>query len=162
MLASSADGCDVCEDFGTFFVGIGDVASFGATKWVRNQPWYGDSYVDYGSGWYTSGQVTGFGLSMATGAAIGKAGAAGAAKGLEFSHWIPARWGGARSLWNGKYVTATQHALMDPFRYKFMPAAWKAVNPMPNFLVQMWNRLPAWTYGLMGGTAYGTGSLLNQ
>jgi RHS repeat-associated protein len=74
-------------------------------------------------------------------------------EGLEFSHWIPARRGGPRSILNGNYVTATEHALSDPYRYRFMPAAWKAENPMPSVLEQQWNRIPDVYKGITAGAA---------
>jgi RHS repeat-associated protein len=76
------------------------------------------------------------------------------AAGKEFSHWIPARVGRAiggrlgrwiqgRSLLNGNYVTAAEHALSDPFRFRFMPAAFKDLHTvMPSTLWQQWVRLP--------------------
>ena len=77
-------------------------------------------------------------------------------------HWIPNRWGGARSLWNGNYVTTVKHALSDPFRYRFMPRTWKALNPLPSMLSQQWNRIPYLWKGLVGGGAYGSVSLLDE
>jgi len=53
-------GLITLEDIGTFAVGFGDGASFGLTRWIRNQSWYGDSYVNYCSGWYTGGQAGGY------------------------------------------------------------------------------------------------------
>lgn len=75
------------------------------------------------------------------------------AKGLEFSHWIPNRWYGPRSVWNGNYVSPSVHALSDPFRYRFMPVLWKASNPMPNFFFQQWVRLPHTIKGVAGGAS---------
>jgi uncharacterized protein RhaS with RHS repeats len=84
-------------------------------------------------------------ISVATvgaGYAKGVQSAGSASRGLEFSHWIPARAGGPRSIFNGNYVSPTTHALSDPYRYQFMSKAWKAENPMPNVLSQQWTRLP--------------------
>jgi hypothetical protein len=71
---------------------------------------------------------------------IQAAGTAG--RGLEFSHWIPARMGGPRTILNGNYVFTATHALSDPYRYRFMSQTWKAANPMPNAIVQQAVRLP--------------------
>jgi RHS repeat-associated protein len=65
-----------------------------------------------------------------------------AARGLEFSHWIPARVGGPRTILNGNYVKPAVHALSDPYRYRFMPKVWKAENPMPSVISQQFTRIP--------------------
>jgi hypothetical protein len=51
-----------------------------------------------------------------------------AGRGKEFSHWIPNRAGGPRSIWNGNYVPKSTHALSDPYRYRFMPRSWCQVQ----------------------------------
>lgn len=76
--------------------------------------------------------------------------------GKEFSHFIPDRMGGPRSIWNGNYVPPEAHALSDPLRYQFMPRAWKEVNPMPPRPVQLWNRIPQAVKGV--GAAAGVES----
>ena len=83
------------------------------------------------------------------------AGAKGVGK--EFSHWIPNRWGGLRSNWNGNYVSRAEHALSDPYRYQFMPKAWKAENPLPSMAEQQWVRIPNVYKGAATGGAYGYG-----
>ena len=89
------------------------------------------------------------------GGQIGARLAGSAGKGKEFSHFIPKRMGGPRSLWNGNFVTTAKHALSDPYRYRFMPRTWKQLNPMPSRLNQMWNRLPYTWKGVGGGAATG-------
>jgi hypothetical protein len=102
--------------------GYGDTLSFGITSWIRRGLGY-DDVVDYGSGWYVFGEIAGTFHTIAIGGAYGwsRAGIRGA--GREFSHWIPERWGGPRSLWNGNYVSVYVHALSDPYRYRFMSRA---------------------------------------
>jgi hypothetical protein len=88
---------------------------------------------------------------------------------MEFSHAIPERTlkvlGGwaenvlGRSPLNGNYVTIAEHALMDPKRYQFMSKVWKASNPLPHRLVQLWNRIPALAKGISAGAAYGLAAL---
>jgi hypothetical protein len=45
--------------------------------------------------------------------------------------------------------------LSDPYRYQFMPKAWKAENPMPNMAQQQWDRIPNVYKGAASGGAYG-------
>jgi hypothetical protein len=118
----------------------------------------GPDPTDPCSEWYTAGKWTGFGLTVATGLAGGieAAGAKGAGK--EFSHWIPRRWGGARSIWNGNFVPKEVHAVSDPFRYRFMPRAWKEANSLLNPVAQQWVRLPNVYKGIGAGVGYGWGS----
>ena len=82
--------------------------------------------------------------------------------GKEFSHWIPNRFGGARSLWNGNYVTTAEHALSDPYRYRFMSREWKAENPLPNQFIQQWERIPNVYKGAAAGGSIGASSIINN
>lgn len=141
--------------------GAGDVLSFGATSWIREQFGF-NSVVDTCSTSYSVGQWIGVGVSVASGVAGGVRSAGVAGKGFEFSHAIPKRWGGPRTIWNGNYVTVAEHALSDPYRYRFMPRAWKAENPLPSFLNQMWHRTPATWKGSALGAAAGAAGLSNS
>ncbi len=104
-------------------------------------------------------------LSTAAGGAGGLRAAGSKAAGKEFSHWIPNRLlkntpdfvrnGFGLSRANGNYVTAAEHALNDPFRYRFMPAAWKTANPINSPLVRQFNRLPKALVGTGAGAAVG-------
>jgi RHS repeat-associated protein len=85
-----------------------------------------------------------------------------AGEGLEFSHWVPARAGGTRSIWNGNYVPTATHALSDPYRYQFMSAAWKAENPMPNMLMQQLTRVPSVYSGIGAAGAVTTAAHAGQ
>ena len=141
-----------------FSAGFGDTLSFGGTNWIRNQMGTNGA-VNKCSGAYGAGELTGVAFDIALGGAAGweAAGAKGAGK--EFSHWIPNRMGGPRSKWNGNYVSTAEHALSDPYRYQFMPRAWKEANPMPNQLVQQWNRIPnVYKGGAAGAAAGGAGA----
>jgi len=107
--------------------------------------------------------VAGVVMDTAIGGAVGweAAGARGAGK--EFSHWIPKRMGGPRSLWNGNYVSKVEHALSDPNRYRFMPRSWKEANPLPNLFTQQWKRIPkVYKGGAAGAVAGGAGAAANS
>lgn len=137
-----------------FSAGMGDAVSLGLTDWIRDQMG-ANGAVNTCSDSYGAGEWAGVGVSAATGVAGGirAAGAKGAGK--EFSHWIPNRMGGPRSIWNGNYVPTATHAMSDPYRYRFMPKAWKAANPMPNMASQQWTRVPNVYKGAAVGGAYG-------
>lgn len=136
-----------------FAAGVGDTLSFGGTAVLRSALDIGN--VDKDSLAYSSGEAAGIGISMFSGAGVGFRLAGAKGKGLEFSHWWPNRWGGARSLYNGNYVTKVEHALSDPYRYQFMARSWKATNPMPSPMIQQWNRIPWVWKGTGFGAAYG-------
>jgi hypothetical protein len=91
---------------------------------------------------------------LATGVAGGIRAAGARGAGMEFSHAVPARVGGPRSIWNGNFVTRETHALSDPYRYRFMSRGWKEANPMPNRASQLWTRTP----NTIKGTAAGAGA----
>jgi RHS repeat-associated protein len=138
-------------DFGA---GMGDVILFGQGQRLRDLLDV-DGGIDQCSDEYSAGEWAGIGASLATGLSGGikAAGAKGAGK--EFSHWIPNRMGGPRTILNGNYVPTATHALSDPFRYRFMPSAWKMANPMPGALSQQWTRIPNVFKGTAAGGAYG-------
>jgi hypothetical protein len=74
--------------------------------------------------------------------------------GFEFSHWIPNRMGGPRSVFNGNYVSQEFHYLIDPFRY---PSGWQAFGLKLPVVAQQLLRIP-WVYdGVAAGAAYGAG-----
>jgi RHS repeat-associated protein len=136
--------------------GFGDVALFGQGARLRAALGV-DGGVNQCSTSYHVGEAAGFVASLATGLVGGLEAAGAKGAGMEFSHWIPTRMGGPRSLWNGNFVTTATHALSDPFRYRFMPRAWKALNPMPAVLEQQWVRIPNVYKGGAAGAAYGGG-----
>jgi RHS repeat-associated protein len=108
-------------------------------------------------------------LSTAAGGAGGIRAAGTKAAGKEFSHWIPGRAlknapdairnGLGSSRTNGNYVSAVEHALNDPFRYRFMPSAWKQANPINSPLVRQLNRFPKAVAGTGAGGAVGGAAL---
>ena len=136
--------------------GFGDTLSFGVTNYIRNQKGT-NGVVDKCSGAYMAGQVSGIGLATAIGGAAGweAAGARAGEKGYEFSHWIPNRFGGPRSLWNGNYVSQEFHYLTDPFRF---PSGWQNYGDKLPAVLQQLLRVP-WVYpGGAAGAAYGGAS----
>ena len=150
-------GLDWLQNLSDFSAGFGDTLTFGITRWIRKQLG-SDDIVNKCSDWYKGGEWTGVAYSIATGLIGGLRAAGTRAAGKEFSHWIPKRMGGPRSIWNGNYVTPAEHALSDPYRYRFMPRTWKSENPLPNVFKRQWNRLPKWIKGTGAGTAYGGAS----
>jgi RHS repeat-associated protein len=137
-----------------FFAGFGDTLLLGFGDNLRTALNI-DGGINYSSSEYSAGEWTGVAGSFATGivGGIRAAGARGA--GLEFSHWIPARSGGSRSILNGNFVTTETHALSDPYRYRFMSRAWKAENPMPSTVSQQLTRIPNIYNGAATGGVYG-------
>ena len=149
-------GLDWVKNLSDFSAGAGSVLSFGMTDPV-NDATGASSVVNKCSGWHKLGTATGIALSTAIGGAAGAdaAGANAGREGFEFSHWIPNRWGGPRSLWNGNYVGIAEHAVNDPSRYRFMSPAWKALNPMNPAWKQQLNRIPLLFKGAGAGGAAG-------
>lgn len=157
-LRSGGDGSFTVNDFVNFSAGVGDVLLLGFGDELRG--WLDIGSVDMASSAYGAGEVTGSVTLLATGVAGGirVAGARGA--GMEFSHAIPARAGGPRSIWNGNYVTTRTHALSDPYRYRFIQRSWKEANPMPNRPSQLWTRTPNTIKGTAAGAAAATAGVL--
>ena len=139
-----------------FAAGFGDTLSWGVTDKIRDLM-DTNSAVDKCSMSYTAGEVAGVAASTVTGGAAGVRAAGAKGAGKEFSHWIPNRMGGSRSVWNGNFVSKEFHALSDPYRYRFMPKSWKANNPMPNTVSQQWDRIPNAVKGTAAGAGYGAG-----
>lgn len=139
-----------------FSAGMGDVILFGQGQRLRDL-FDVDGGIDPCSSEYSAGEWAGVGVSAATGFAGGLKAAGAKGAGKEFSHWIPNRMGGPRSVFNGNYVSTPTHALSDPYRYRFMPRSWKAQNPMPNKATQQLVRIPNVYKGGAAGGAYGAG-----
>lgn len=148
-------GLDWLNNLADFSAGAGSALTFGLTDVINNATG-ASSVVNKCSGWHTLGTVTGVALSTAIGGAAGAEAAeahAGEA-GFEFSHWIPNRMGGPRSVFNGNYVSQELHYLTDPFRY---PSGWQAFGPKLPAAAQQLLRIP-WVYdGAAAGAAYGAG-----
>jgi RHS repeat-associated protein len=153
------DAWDRLQNFSDFSNGAASVLTFGVTDQINNA--LGNSqFVNQCSGWHALGSVTGIGLTTAIGGAAGaEAAEANAAEdGYEFSHWIPNRYGGPRSIFNGNYVSEEFHYLTDPFRY---PSGWQQFGSKLPAAAQQLLRIP-WVYvGGGAGAAYGGTSAMH-
>lgn len=152
-------GLDWLNNVADLSAGMGSTLSGGLTDMVND--WNGNSSVlNPCSGWRTAGTVAGIALTTAIGGAAGaEAATANAGRaGYEYSHWIPARMGGPRSVFNGNYVSQRYHYLTDPYRYPPGSANWgDKLNPAMQQLL----RIP-WVYdGAAAGTAAGGASAMN-
>ncbi len=151
-------GLDWVNNVGDFAAGAGSVLSFGLTDVINNATG-ASSAVNKCSGWHMLGTATGIALTTAIGGAAGAEAAEANAgeEGYEFSHWIPNRWGGPRSIWNGNYVSEEMHYVTDPFRY---PSGWQEFGPKLPAAAQQLLRIP-WVYdGAAAGAAYGGASAM--
>lgn len=151
-------GLDWVKNLSDFSSGAGSVLSFGLTDLV-NDATGASSVVNNCSGWHKLGTVTGIALTTAIGGAAGAEAAEANAgkKGFEFSHWIPDRMGGPRSIFNGNNVSSEMHYLTDPFRY---PSGWPAWGPKLNPALQQLLRVPYVYDGAAAGAAVGGASAL--
>jgi RHS repeat-associated protein len=144
-------GLQSLEDWANYAAGFGDFFTFGLTNWIRDK-WDANDTIDRCSGWYIAGDATGFAMDIALGGAIGLEKAGAKAAGKEFSHWIPNRMGGPRSIFNGNFVTPYRHFLHDPYRYI---KGWRDLGPrFPRWLQQL-DRIPNIYKGLGAGAALG-------
>jgi RHS repeat-associated protein len=149
-----ADMPTLPQDAVDFSAGVGDTLSFGITNWIRDQ---GDfNAVDKCSGAYDAGEWTGLGIAAATGVAGGIRAAGSRGVGREFSHWIPNRMGGPRSIWNGNFVTPARHYLHDPFRY---PRGWREIGPKWPAWLQQVDRIPNVYKGTAAGVGWGAAGM---
>jgi hypothetical protein len=138
---------------------MGDVILFGQGQRLRD--WTNvDGGIDKCSDEYSAGEWAGIGVSLATGGYGGLRAAGVKGPGREFSHWIPNRMGGARSISNGNYVSPARHYLHDPFRF---PRGWRDLGPKwPAWLRQL-DRIPNAYNGAAAGAGYGaTGAAMNN
>ncbi len=112
-------------DMASFWVGVGDAASFGLTSWIRSTDLYGESYVNTCSGWYTGGQITG---GVATGIITGGTAEFSLANRLFANSWIrnrAFRWGiGNYNLPSGRAARGIQrlHIHLGPAMRYHLPA----------------------------------------
>ncbi len=144
----------ILNDVSNFSTGEGDNLSFGLTGAIRESfpGIYGDDgRVDKCFGAYGAGEWTGTGLALATGVAGGIKAAGAKAEGKEFSHWIPNRMGGPRSIWNGNYVSPARHYKHDPFTY---PSGWRDLGLKWNPALQQLDRIPNAIKGTAAGAGY--------
>ncbi len=143
-----------------YSAGFGDTLSFGLTNQIRNWNDTND-VVNKCSNAYTGGQISGVALFAAIGGAAGlEASEANAGReGYEFSHWIPSRFGGPRSPWNGNYVSQELHYLTDPYRF---PPGWQNYGDKLPAVLQQLLRWP-WVYpGAAAGAAVGGASAVGS
>lgn len=154
-----------------FVAGMADELLLGLGDDLR-RVFHGSDVVDTDTGVYRGGKVTGFVASLSIGFVNGVRAAGVKAAGLEFSHWIPARYlknkpnwlknTFGRSIFNGNYVTPRFHALSDPYRYRFMPRIWKGANPMLPLAFQQAMRIPFLYSGGAAGAAWGGVGIWNE
>jgi RHS repeat-associated protein len=151
------DVWDFAKDFGSFSEAFADTFTFGSASRLNNAVG-ADRAVDRCSWVHTAGTVAGIASGIVIGGAVGADAAEARAgeEGYEFSHAIPKRYGGPRSIWNGNYVSEEFHYLTDPFRY---PSGWQAFGPKLPAIVQQLLRIP-WVYvgGAAGGAYTGAGA----
>lgn len=138
-----------------FSAGMGDTILFGQGQLLRDVLDINGG-IDMCSSAYSNGEWAGLAVSASTGLAGGVRAAGAAGVGKEFSHWLPKRMGGARSIWNGNYVSIETHALSDPHRFQFMPKVWKQTHPPMSPLKSQWTRFPNVYKGAMAGAGYGS------
>lgn len=157
---SHYDPWDTAKDVGTAAEAFTDSITFGSASRLNDALGAGQMVDRCGIG-HKLGSASGIVASVAIGGAMGaKAAEANAGKkGFEFSHWIPNRAGGPRSIYNGNYVSQKLHYLTDPFRY---PSGWQAFGPKLPSAAQQLLRIP-WVYGgaAAGAASGGTGSAMS-
>jgi len=142
-----------------FSAGLGDTLLFGFGDDLRDL-FNIDAGIDKCSNAYSAGEWTGIAAGFAAGGVAGWRAAGQKAVGKEFSHWLPNRLNGPRSLWNGNYVTPARHYLHDPFRY---PRGWRDLGEKWNPILQQLDRIPNVYKGAgAGGAAAGAGAAMNN
>ena len=112
-------GLDWLKNLSDFSGGAGDAFSLVPSIDMINDATGGSSVVDKCSLYHKLGTGVGIAVTTALGGAAGAEAAEANAgrKGFEFSHWIPDRMGGPRSIFNGNYVSRKLAYLTDPYRY---------------------------------------------
>jgi RHS repeat-associated protein len=133
-------------DFGA---GFGDAVLI-FPRYVRE--YFNVGAVNQCSRYYTAGEWTGVIVDIAVGGAAGLEAAGTKGVGKEFSHWIPNRMGGPRSIWNGNFVSAAWHYFHDPFRF---PRGWRDLGPKWPAWLQQFDRIPNVFKGGAGAGGYG-------
>ncbi|WP_308613669.1 RHS repeat-associated core domain-containing protein, partial [Massilia mucilaginosa] len=137
-----------------FSAGMGDAILFGQGQHLRDL-FDVSGAINMCSPAYSNGEWAGMAVSASTGLAGGVKAAGTAGVGKEFSHWIAARMGGPRTIFNGNYVSIVTHARSDKFRYNFMPRAWKDANSPMGPVMAQWTRFPNVYKGAAAGAAAG-------
>ncbi|WP_373888611.1 hypothetical protein [Massilia genomosp. 1] len=137
-----------------FSAGMGDTILFAQGQRLRDL-FDVSGGIDMCTSEYSNGEWAGIAVSAATGLAGGVKAAGTAGVGKEFSHWLAARMGGPRTIFNGNYVSIATHARSDPYRRQFMPKVWKNANPLMSTAMAQWTRFPNVYKGTIAGTGYG-------
>ena len=149
------------QEFVDFSAGMGDVILLGQGARLRRMLGI-DGGIDRCSKAYGAGEWAGLGVSLVTGVVGGIKAAGTKAAGKEFSHWIPDRMGGPRSIWNGNWVTNWRHYKHDPFRYSQIKGEWKDWGPKWPAWLQQLDRIPNTYKGGAVGAGWGAaGTVMN-
>ena len=158
------DGWDLLKDAGSFSEAFADTFTFGSASRLNDgiAGLFGGPAVPVNRcGWaHKAGTIAGVAATTALGGAAGAEAAEANAgtKGFEFSHWIPERMGGPRSVFNGNYVSQKFAYLTDPFRYPPPAGAAMRWGPKLNPAAQQILRIP-WVYpGAAAGAGFGAAS----
>jgi RHS repeat-associated protein len=128
-----------------------DALTFGLANDFRNSVGLNKD-VNRCSTAYGVGEVAGVATGIVVGGVAGIEASGTKGAGMEFSHWIPNRAGGPRSIWNGNYVTSARHYYHDPFRY---PAGWRDLGPKWPAPIQQFDRVPNVYKGAAAGAGLG-------
>jgi RHS repeat-associated protein len=159
-------GWDVIAGIGNLSAGFADnLTTIPFTNWSLTRQirkWLGtDEFVDRCSKLYSLGGYAAGAWDIAFGWSLGARSMVKPGPYYEWSHWIPNRYRSVPqwirdSRLNGNFTTAVDHALNDPFRYRFMPRVWKAANAINPAWLRQLNRIPNWLKGSAGGAAWWT------
>lgn len=155
------DGWTTLRDVGTASEAFADTLTFGSASRLNDALGAGRMVDRCGIG-HKLGTASGIVASIAIGGGEGaEATEANAGRqGYEFSHWIPDRMGGPRSIYNGNYVSQRLAYLTDPFRYPAPAGAALRWGPKLSPVLQQILRVP-WVYdgAAAGGTVAGVSVL---
>lgn len=155
------DGWATAKDVGTAGEAFADTITFGSASRL-NDALGANVAVDRCGIGHKLATASGFVASVAIGAGVGAEAAEANAgrKGYEFSHWVPKRLGGPRSIYNGNYVSQKLAYLTDPFRFPAPAGAALRWGPKMNPVLRQLLRVP-WVYdGAAAGAAVGGASAL--
>jgi hypothetical protein len=148
---------EFAQGFVDFAAGAGDVILLGFGQNIRDVLEI-DGGVNKCTPEYDWGTWAGIAATFATGVAGGIRAAGVKGAGREFSHWIPRRMGGPRSIGNGNYVSSARHYHHDPFRY---PPGWRDLGPKWPGWIQQIDRIPNLYKGGAAGAGYGAAGKAN-
>jgi RHS repeat-associated protein len=144
-------GDDWLDISANFAAGWGAVLSFNATNLIGEAAGIHDG-IDKNGTAYNAGEWVGIIHTTAIGGALGARAAGTRGAGKEFSHWIPARWGGPRTILNGNYVTPIRHFKHDSWRW---PRGWRNFGNRFPPVIQQLDRTPRIYVGIGSGLGYG-------